>query len=70
MGVEGVPLSVLKILLIVLATVLVFLYILIRSEELSALKRIFNKPLWWGLSVVGSIFCLPVQRVFLLFIKD
>lgn len=70
MGVEGVPLTALKVLLIVLVTVLVFLYVLIRSEELSALKRIFQKPLWWGLSVAGSIFCLPVQRIFLLFVKE
>lgn len=70
MGVEGVPLSLLKFLLIVLATVLVFLYILIRGDELSVLKRIFPNPLWKGLWVAGAILCIPVHRIFLLFIKE
>ena len=64
-GVEGVSVDWMKGALIAFAVAALVLCFLIRADELSCFKKILgNGGLWW-LSILGTVFCIPLQRIFL-----
>ena len=64
-GVEGVPTGGLKVALIIFAVVAGLLYFLIRADELTCLRKVFDNDRLWIISIIGSVICLPLQRIFL-----
>lgn len=69
-GVTGVPTAALKIILIVLATILVLLYLLIRADEMVCIKKALKKPYTLAVAAFGIVFCLPVHRILFFFAKE
>ena len=65
LGAEGIPMGFLKIAMIALVVIALILCFLIRADELTCLRKVFQNDLLWWLSIAGSIICLPLQRIFL-----
>lgn len=64
-GASDIPIGWMKWCLGGLAVAALVLCFLIRADELTCLRKTFQNDIIWWISIISSIFCIPLQRVFL-----